>query len=61
MYTQGFGQPRMNSEERVLDMMAQLDEHSEKIPEGMYPDCEFKGDESFEEKLKELLKENVIE
>jgi hypothetical protein len=26
----------MNSEERVLDMMAQLDEHSEKIPEGMY-------------------------
>ena len=36
MYTQGLGQPRMNSEERVLDMMAQLDEHSEKIPEGMY-------------------------
>jgi hypothetical protein len=26
----------MSSEERVLDMMAQLDEHSEKIPEGMY-------------------------
>ena len=26
----------MRSEERVLDMMAQLDEHSEKIPEGMY-------------------------
>ena len=25
------------------------------------PDCEFKGDESFEEKLKELLKENDIE
>jgi len=36
MYTQGLGQPRMSSEERVLDMMAQLDEHSEKIPEGMY-------------------------
>jgi hypothetical protein len=36
MYTQGLGQPRMRSEERVLDMMAQLDEHSEKIPEGMY-------------------------
>jgi len=36
MYTQGLGQPRMNSEERVLGMMAQLDEHSEKIPEGMY-------------------------
>ena len=36
MYTQGLGQPRMNSEERVLDMMAQLDEHSEKIPDGMY-------------------------
>jgi predicted O-linked N-acetylglucosamine transferase (SPINDLY family) len=26
----------MNSEERVLDMMAQLDEHSENIPDGMY-------------------------
>ena len=36
MYTQGLGQPRMSSEERVLDMMAQLDEHSEKIPAGMY-------------------------
>ena len=36
MYTQGLGQPRMSSEERVLDMMAQLDEHSDKIPEGMY-------------------------
>ncbi len=30
------GQPRMSSGERVLDMMAQLDEHSDKIPEGMY-------------------------
>jgi hypothetical protein len=36
MYTQGLGKPRMSSGERVLDMMAQLDEHSEKIPEGMY-------------------------
>jgi hypothetical protein len=26
----------MSSGERVLDMMAQLDEHSDKIPEGMY-------------------------
>jgi len=36
MYTQGLGKPRMSSGERVLDMMAQLDEHSDKIPEGMY-------------------------
>ena len=36
MYTQGLGQPRMTVEERIFDMMAQLDEHSEKIPEGMY-------------------------
>ena len=36
MYTQGFGQPRMTVEDRIFDMMAQLDEHSEKIPEGMY-------------------------
>jgi len=26
----------MTVEERIFDMMAQLDEHSEKIPEGMY-------------------------
>jgi len=36
MYTQGLGQPRMTVEERIFDMMAKLDEHSEKIPEGMY-------------------------
>jgi hypothetical protein len=36
MYTQGLGQPRMTVEDRIFDMMAQLDEHSEKIPEGMY-------------------------
>ena len=36
MYTQGLGKPRMTVEERIFDMMAQLDEHSEKIPEGMY-------------------------
>ena len=36
MYTQGLGQPRMTVEDRIFDMMAKLDEHSEKIPEGMY-------------------------
>ena len=31
------------------------------VMDATLPDCEFNGDESFEEKLKELLKENVIE
>ena len=36
MFNQGLGQPRMTVEDRICDMMMQLDEHSEKIPEGMY-------------------------
>ena len=36
MFNQGLGQPRMTVEDRICDMMMQLDEHSDKIPEGMY-------------------------
>jgi hypothetical protein len=36
MFNQGLGQPRMTAVERICDMMMQLDEHSDKIPEGMY-------------------------
>ena len=36
MFNQGLGQPRMTVEDRICDMMMQLDEHSDKIPEGVY-------------------------
>jgi hypothetical protein len=36
MFNQGLGQARMTALERICDMMMQLDEHSDKIPEGMY-------------------------
>ena len=36
MFNQGLGKPRMTVEDRICDMMMQLDEHSDKIPEGMY-------------------------
>ena len=36
MFNQGLGKPQMTLEDRICDMMMQLDEHSDKIPEGMY-------------------------
>ena len=36
MFNQGLGKPQMTVEDRICDMMMQLDEHSDKIPEGMY-------------------------
>ena len=36
MFNQGLGKPLMTVEDRICDMMMQLDEHSDKIPEGMY-------------------------
>ena len=36
MFNQGLGKPGMTVEDRICDMMMQLDEHSDKIPEGVY-------------------------
>jgi len=36
MFNQGLGKPQMTVEDRICDMMMQLDEHSDKIPEGVY-------------------------
>jgi hypothetical protein len=36
MFNQGLGKPQMTVEDRICDMMMQLDEHSDNIPEGVY-------------------------